>query len=86
MTTDWRERSEVSDSNPGQQQASDNPNSSQAKNKVACQRCFKRKQKCDRIRPACTACATLGVECIARSQQFDFDSEETGLTPVRVNG
>ncbi|XEV04729.1 hypothetical protein FSHL1_010016 [Fusarium sambucinum] len=84
MTTDWRERSEVSDSNHAQ--ASDNPSSSQTKNRVACQRCFKRKQKCDRIRPACTSCATLGVECIARSQQFDFYAEDTGLTPVRVNG
>ncbi|KAK6709781.1 hypothetical protein SNK05_004256 [Fusarium graminearum] len=84
MTTDWRERSEVSDPNPAQ--ASDNPSSSQAKNRVACQRCFRRKQKCDRIRPACTSCAAQGVECIARSQQFDFDSEETGLTPARVNG
>ncbi|QPC57883.1 hypothetical protein HYE67_000114 [Fusarium culmorum] len=84
MTTDWRERSEVSDLNPAQ--ASANPSSSQAKNRVACQRCFRRKQKCDRIRPACTSCAAQGVECIARSQQFDFDSEETGLTPARVNG
>ncbi|GKU09824.1 unnamed protein product [Fusarium langsethiae] len=84
MTTDWRERSEASDSHLAQ--ASDNPSSSQAKNRVACQRCFKRKQKCDRTRPACTSCATLGVECIARSQQFDFDAEDTGLTPVRVNG
>ncbi|QPC69285.1 hypothetical protein HYE68_000037 [Fusarium pseudograminearum] len=84
MTTDWRERSELSDSNPAQ--ASGNPSSSQAKHRVACQRCFRRKQKCDRIRPACTSCAAQGVECIARSQQFDFDSEETGLTPARVNG
>ncbi|KAI6753754.1 hypothetical protein HG531_005923 [Fusarium graminearum] len=84
MTNDWRNRSEVSDSNPAR--ASDHPSSSQAKNRVACQRCFRRKQKCDRIRPACTSCAAQGVECIARSQQFDFDSEETGLTPARVNG
>ncbi|KAF5242082.1 hypothetical protein FAUST_3482 [Fusarium austroamericanum] len=84
MTDYWRDRSEVSDSNPAR--ASDHPSSSQAKNRVACQRCFRRKQKCDRIRPACTSCAAQGVECIARSQQFDFDSEETGLTPARVNG
>ncbi|ESU15389.1 hypothetical protein FGSG_13457 [Fusarium graminearum PH-1] len=84
MTNDRRNRSEVSDSNPAR--ASDHPSSSQAKNRVACQRCFRRKQKCDRIRPACTSCAAQGVECIARSQQFDFDSEETGLTPARVNG
>ncbi|RGP68741.1 hypothetical protein FSPOR_5213 [Fusarium sporotrichioides] len=84
MTTDWRERSEVSDSDLTQ--GSGNPNPSQTKNRVSCQRCFKRKSKCDRIRPACTSCATLGVECIARSQQFDFDAKETGLTPARVNG
>ncbi|GKU12642.1 unnamed protein product, partial [Fusarium langsethiae] len=84
MTTDWRERSEVSDSDLTQ--GSGNPNPSQTKNRVSCQRCFKRKSKCDRIRPACTSCATLGVECIARSQQFNFDAKETGLTPARVNG
>ncbi|KAG5770236.1 hypothetical protein H9Q72_002810 [Fusarium xylarioides] len=30
--------------------------------------------------------AYLGVECIARSQQFDFNGEDTTLTHARVNG
>lgn len=32
----------------------------------ACERCWKRKQKCDRLLPACTSCAELHVECEAR--------------------
>lgn len=42
--------------------------------------------QCDRLRPACTSCADLGVDCIARSQQFDFNAEDAGLTHARVNG
>ncbi|KAI6764078.1 hypothetical protein HG530_007867 [Fusarium avenaceum] len=92
MQTDWRENSRLSDPNPAR--ASRSPSSSQSnpqtqtqqKNSLACERCFKRKQKCDRLRPACTSCADLGVECVARSQQFDFSVEDAGLTHARVNG
>ncbi|KAM5344647.1 hypothetical protein ACJ41O_013182 [Fusarium nematophilum] len=41
---------------------------------------------CDRLLPACTACSGLGVECVARSQQFDFTVEDAGLTHATVNG
>ncbi|KAJ6032043.1 hypothetical protein N7540_002775 [Penicillium herquei] len=32
----------------------------------ACERCWKRKQKCDRALPACTACAQINAECVPR--------------------
>ncbi|KAI1017586.1 hypothetical protein LB504_003772 [Fusarium proliferatum] len=87
MATDWRELSRVSLPSPAR---ASSPSSSQSqppqKNSLACERCFKRKQKCDRLRPACTSCADLGVECTARSQQFDFNAEDTTLTHARVNG
>ncbi|KAF5654035.1 STB5-SIN3 binding protein [Fusarium sp. NRRL 25303] len=87
MASDWRELSRVSLPSPAR---ASSPSSSQSqppqKNSLACERCFKRKQKCDRLRPACTSCADLGVECIARSQQFDFNAEDTTLTHARVNG
>ncbi|KAF5576894.1 STB5-like transcription factor [Fusarium pseudocircinatum] len=87
MATDWRELSRVSLPSPAR---ASSPSSSQSqppqKNSLACERCFKRKQKCDRLRPACTSCADLGVECVARSQQFDFNGEDTTLTHARVNG
>ncbi|CVL07923.1 related to STB5-SIN3 binding protein [Fusarium mangiferae] len=87
MATDWRELSRVSLPSPAR---ASSPSSSQSqppqKNSLACERCFKRKQKCDKLRPACTSCADLGVDCIARSQQFDFNAEDTTLTHARVNG
>ncbi|KAF5650732.1 STB5-SIN3 binding protein [Fusarium sp. NRRL 52700] len=87
MASDWRELSRVSLPSPAR---ASSPSSSQSqppqKNSLACERCFKRKQKCDRLRPACTSCADLGVECVARSQQFDFNGEDTTLTHARVNG
>ncbi|KAK1846348.1 hypothetical protein CCHR01_11014 [Colletotrichum chrysophilum] len=41
----------------------------------ACERCWKRKQKCDRRLPACNSCSVLGVECIPRNQDFNIISE-----------
>ncbi|KAK1502149.1 hypothetical protein CTAM01_05587 [Colletotrichum tamarilloi] len=41
----------------------------------ACERCWKRKQKCDRRLPACTSCSGLGAECIPRNQDFNTVSE-----------
>ncbi|KAF4831115.1 Protein STB5 [Colletotrichum tropicale] len=41
----------------------------------ACERCWKRKQKCDRRLPACNSCSVLGVECIPRNQDFNTISE-----------
>ncbi|KAF5252723.1 hypothetical protein FANTH_2350 [Fusarium anthophilum] len=87
MATDWRELSRVSLPSPAR---ASTPSSAQSqplqKNSLACERCFKRKQKCDRLRPACTSCADIGVECVARSQQFDFNGEDATLTHARVNG
>ncbi|KAK2052120.1 hypothetical protein LY76DRAFT_527313 [Colletotrichum caudatum] len=42
---------------------------------IACVRCWKRKQKCDRHLPACTACEKQGVECIPRNQDINSLSE-----------
>ncbi|RTE81592.1 hypothetical protein BHE90_003917 [Fusarium euwallaceae] len=56
------------------------------KRNLACERCWKRKQKCDRLLPACTACADLGVDCVARSQQVDLTAEDAGLTHATLNG
>ncbi|KAF4345845.1 hypothetical protein FBEOM_221 [Fusarium beomiforme] len=36
--------------------------------------------------PQKNSLAYLGVECIPRSQQFDFNAEDTALTHARVNG
>ncbi|KAI1761670.1 hypothetical protein GGR53DRAFT_17955 [Hypoxylon sp. FL1150] len=41
----------------------------------ACERCWKRKQKCDRLLPFCTACGDLGLECKARSRDPDAFAE-----------
>ncbi|KAK2758584.1 hypothetical protein CKAH01_05632 [Colletotrichum kahawae] len=41
----------------------------------ACERCWKRKQKCDRRLPACNSCSVLGVDCIPRNQDFNTLSE-----------
>ncbi|KAL8354727.1 hypothetical protein RB601_000474 [Gaeumannomyces tritici] len=51
----------------------------------ACERCWKRKQKCDRLLPACTACADLGAECLARAQEVDLAAEDVGLTHATVH-
>ncbi|KAJ4115328.1 hypothetical protein NW768_011180 [Fusarium equiseti] len=83
-TTDWRGLPRVSD--PARSPSQPLPLQKNGRAPLACERCFKRKQKCDRLRPACTSCADLGVDCIARSQQFDFNAEDTGLTHARVNG
>ncbi|CEO59427.1 hypothetical protein PMG11_04102 [Penicillium brasilianum] len=43
----------------------------------ACERCWKRKQKCDRKLPECTACVVVGVRCVPR--KFPVD-------PITKNG
>ncbi|KAF9769466.1 hypothetical protein IL306_013130 [Fusarium sp. DS 682] len=86
MATDWRELSRVSVPSPARASSPSSSQSQPPQNSIACVRCFKRKQKCDRLRPACSSCADLGVECIPRSQQFDFNAEDTTLTHARVNG
>ncbi|KAK2040111.1 hypothetical protein LZ31DRAFT_504896 [Colletotrichum somersetense] len=49
---------------------------------IACVRCWKRKQKCDRRLPACTACETQGVECIPRNQDINSLSELSNASVV----
>ncbi|KAJ4009869.1 hypothetical protein NW752_009043 [Fusarium irregulare] len=85
-TTDWRDIPRVSDPARSPSQPVPLPLQKNGRAPLACERCFKRKQKCDRLLPACTSCADLGVDCIARSQQFDFNAEDAGLTHARVNG
>ena len=58
---------------------------SQRRRRQACERCWKRKQKCDRLYPVCTACTGLDVEC--RERQFGIDAsttEEIGVTHASV--
>lgn len=58
---------------------------SQRRRRQACERCWKRKQKCDRLYPVCTACTGLDVEC--RERLFSIDSstaEELGVTHASV--
>ncbi|KLU92986.1 hypothetical protein MAPG_11929, partial [Magnaporthiopsis poae ATCC 64411] len=56
-----------------------------AKRGQACERCWKRKQKCDRLLPACTACADLGVECLVRAQDVDLVAGDIGLTHASIH-
>ncbi|KAH6968113.1 fungal-specific transcription factor domain-containing protein [Fusarium avenaceum] len=79
MQTDWRENSRLPDQNPAR--ASGSPSSSQSNPQTQTQ---PRPQK--NSLASCTSCADLGVECVARSQQFDFSAEDAGLTHARVNG
>ncbi|KAJ0414247.1 hypothetical protein BJY00DRAFT_321152 [Aspergillus carlsbadensis] len=53
----------------------------------ACERCWKRKQKCDRLLPACTACAEAGSQCIPRQFRVEPSSEESsGLSHAALPG
>ncbi|KAH7169924.1 hypothetical protein EDB81DRAFT_850873 [Dactylonectria macrodidyma] len=65
---------------------SDTPVATPTKRNLACERCWRRKHKCDRLLPACTRCAKLSLECIARSQQAAFTVGDVGLTHATVNG
>ncbi|KAK1978841.1 hypothetical protein LZ30DRAFT_727881 [Colletotrichum cereale] len=49
---------------------------------IACVRCWKRKQKCDRRLPACTACQAQGVGCIPRNQDISSLSELSNASVV----
>ncbi|PLB53673.1 hypothetical protein P170DRAFT_396239 [Aspergillus steynii IBT 23096] len=51
----------------------------------ACQRCRKRKQKCDRLLPACTACVEAAIPCSARSVPLEPSTEEgSGLSHAAI--
>ncbi|KAL8391745.1 hypothetical protein RB595_010387 [Gaeumannomyces hyphopodioides] len=58
---------------------------SSTKRGQACERCWKRKQKCDRLLPACTACADLGVECLVRAQEVDLAADDVGLAHATIH-
>ncbi|KAH7162000.1 hypothetical protein B0J13DRAFT_535033 [Dactylonectria estremocensis] len=74
-------------SGPGRgSDTSDSPVATPTKRTLACERCWRRKHKCDRLLPACTRCAKLGLECVARSQQATFTQGDVGLTHATVNG
>ena len=52
----------------------------QRRRRQACERCWKRKQKCDKLYPVCTACAELHIEC--RERRFSIGAsgtEEVGI-------
>ncbi|GLA91473.1 hypothetical protein AtubIFM57143_004973 [Aspergillus tubingensis] len=47
----------------------------------ACERCWKRKQKCDRLLPGCTACIEAKANCCPRSVQLGGTAEDaSGLS------
>ncbi|KAE8381742.1 hypothetical protein BDV26DRAFT_301015 [Aspergillus bertholletiae] len=51
----------------------------------ACERCWKRKQKCDRRLPACTSCVEADAQCAPRRVPIESATEESsGLSHVAV--
>ncbi|KAH8889033.1 hypothetical protein GQ53DRAFT_825797 [Thozetella sp. PMI_491] len=62
------------------------PAPSPARRPQACERCWKRKQKCDKLLPSCTTCAELRVKCNAREAAFDVLSEEGILSHTLAVG
>ncbi|KAI1843177.1 hypothetical protein JX266_010704 [Neoarthrinium moseri] len=44
----------------------------------ACERCWKRKNKCDKLLPSCSTCSAAGAECRARAV------DETGVTNTSI--
>ncbi|KAI9930275.1 hypothetical protein MW887_012088 [Aspergillus wentii] len=53
----------------------------------ACERCWKRKQKCDRRLPTCGNCIEVNAECAARHVSVEFTMEEgTGLSHAALPG
>ncbi|KAH7324538.1 fungal-specific transcription factor domain-containing protein [Stachybotrys elegans] len=46
----------------------------------ACERCWKRKQRCDRMLPNCTNCQRSGFECLARAAPLRESFEDVTLT------
>ncbi|RSL87584.1 hypothetical protein CEP51_002167 [Fusarium floridanum] len=86
MTTDRPDTLGVMNESTTTSRSPDSSRPTPTKRNLACERCWKRKQKCDRLLPACTACADLGVDCVSRSQQVDLTAEDAGLTHATLNG
>ncbi|KAL3484911.1 hypothetical protein BJX62DRAFT_248083 [Aspergillus germanicus] len=61
--------------------------STPARRPQACERCWKRKQKCDRLLPACTSCSEAGSQCIPRQFRVEPSSEDnSGLSHAALPG
>ncbi|KAL4747772.1 hypothetical protein BDW72DRAFT_209392 [Aspergillus terricola var. indicus] len=52
----------------------------------ACERCWKRKQKCDRRVPTCTACKEAGTRCSPRQVPVEPSEESSGLSHAALPG
>ncbi|KAL4738806.1 hypothetical protein BDV11DRAFT_215688 [Aspergillus similis] len=52
----------------------------------ACERCWKRKQKCDRLVPACTACTEASTRCSPRQVPVEPSEESSGLSHAALPG
>lgn len=51
----------------------------------ACERCWKRKQKCDRLLPTCTGCSESGANCVSRQVDLTTLPEEAVLSHAAVS-
>jgi hypothetical protein len=49
----------------------------------ACERCWRRKQKCDRLLPACTNCAEANAACASRNLTYTPAPDQAGLAIER---
>ncbi|RDW58919.1 uncharacterized protein DSM5745_11125 [Aspergillus mulundensis] len=52
----------------------------------ACERCWKRKQKCDRLIPTCTACVEAGAHCNPRQVPVVPSDDSSGLSHAALPG
>ncbi|KAL5344042.1 hypothetical protein BJX70DRAFT_405219 [Aspergillus crustosus] len=56
------------------------------KRSQACERCWKRKQKCDRLLPTCSACTEASARCIPRQFPVEPSAEDSGLSHAALPG
>ncbi|KAL4916129.1 hypothetical protein BDW62DRAFT_218870 [Aspergillus aurantiobrunneus] len=59
--------------------------STPSKRPQACERCWKRKQKCDRLIP-CTACSEAGARCSPRQFPVEPSEDASGLSHAALPG
>ncbi|KAL4864292.1 hypothetical protein BDV12DRAFT_189027 [Aspergillus spectabilis] len=62
------------------------PQSTPSKRPQACERCWKRKQKCDRLLPTCSACTEASASCIPRQFRVEHSAEDSGLSHAALPG
>ncbi|KAL4798508.1 hypothetical protein BDV19DRAFT_377035 [Aspergillus venezuelensis] len=60
--------------------------STPSKRPQACERCWKRKQKCDRRMPICTACIEAKTECSPRQIPLESSEDSSGLSHAALPG